>query len=130
MSIPTSQRSNVRRVRFKVPVGTPIELDLWVEASPAIAHPTLTQFVPSPAWSRAFEIKNTDFVSGSGHVHKQFTPPNTGIYRFDWQFYLSGPNYRICVRLVSSGVVQYRRYIAAGAQPDFNPYGMVGIILV
>lgn len=127
MPIPANQRSDLRRVRFLLPAGTPLELDLWVEASPAIAHVSLTQFVPTPSWSRAFEVTDAEFVGGSGHVHKQFSPPSPGVYRFDWQYYLSGPNYRVCVRLISGGVVQYRRFVSAGPTPDFNPNGVVGV---
>jgi len=125
--IPATELSNVRRVPFELPVGTPLQLDLWIQATSAIAHMSLSQSAPSTEWMAAVSFDDKTIQASDGHLVHRFRPTLRGTYQFDWQFYLGSPRYKVCTRLSVAGTALYRRYVAAAIDASMNPFGTIAI---
>ena len=127
MPIPASEMSNIRRVPFVLPVGTPLQLDCWIHAASAIAHMTLSQTGPRAEWMASASFDSKAILAANGHVTQRFRPTLRGTYQFDWQYYLGSPRYKICTRLSVGNVALYRRYVAASTDASANPFGTIAI---
>lgn len=127
---PALESPNARRLLFTLPLGATLDVELEVLGSPATALLAMSQLKPVLGWAEAAAFGNDRFEEALGHIRHPFTPKARGIYMLDWQFYLSRATYRANVRLSVSGNEQYTRSLVAGAIPNLNPRGVVGISVV
>lgn len=125
-----TENANARRVLFTLPLGASLETELQVKHSPAIAHIALSQLKPTHGWAESAAFDNERFAAESGYIRHYFKPNLQGFYMFDWQFYLSQQTYEVYVSLSVAGSEQYSRAIVAGAIPNLNPRGVIGISVV